>query len=129
MIPETQAPEAEAPMSSTLDVLDHHLRSFASGDLEGIMEDYTDESVLFTVDGPLEGCGPIRRLMSGMFSEFAKPGASFEMRAKTVEGEVAHIVWTAETADNRYEFATDTFVVRDGKIAYQSFAGKIKPRV
>ena len=116
-------------MTSTLDIIDHHLRSFADGDRDGIMEDYTDQSVLFTIDGPLEGCHRIRQLMSGLFEEFAKPGASFEMRAKSVEGEVAHIVWTAETADNRYEFATDTFVVRDGKIAYQSFAGKVKPRL
>jgi ketosteroid isomerase-like protein len=116
-------------MSTTLDIIDHHLRSFADGDLEGIMQDYTEDSVLFTIDGAIEGCGPIRRLMTGLFTEFAKPGASFEMRVKSVEGEVAHIVWSGETADNRYEFATDTFVVRDGKIAYQSFAGKIKPRL
>jgi hypothetical protein len=30
-----------------------------------------------------------------------------------------------ETTDNVYEIATDTFVVRDGKIVAQSFAGKI----
>ncbi|GIL05073.1 MAG: hypothetical protein AMXMBFR72_06950 [Betaproteobacteria bacterium] len=35
---------------------------------------------------------------------------------------------SAETADNVYEFATDTFIVRDGMIAAQSFAGKIAPR-
>jgi len=27
-----------------------------------------------------------------------------------------------------YELATDTFVVRDGKITAQSFAGKIMPK-
>lgn len=32
------------------------------------------------------------------------------------------------TADNVYEYATDTFAVRDGKIAVQSFAGKIVPK-
>lgn len=115
-------------MSSTLSVLSHHIRSFADGDLDGIMEDYTEDSVLLTVDGKLEGRGPIRRLMTGLFTEFAQPGASFEMRVQNVAGEVAHIVWSADTPDNRYEFATDTFVVRGGKIAYQSFAGKIVPR-
>jgi hypothetical protein len=35
---------------------------------------------------------------------------------------------SAETADNGYEFATDTFIVRDGRIAAQSLAGKIAPR-
>lgn len=115
-------------MSSTLTILEHHLTSFADGDLEGLMDDYTDDSVLFTIDGRLEGRAPIRRLMAGLFAEFAQPGATFEMRAQNVAGEVAHIVWSAQTPDHRYELATDTFVVRGGKIAYQSFAGKIVPR-
>jgi len=29
-----------------------------------------------------------------------------------------------ETADNRYELGTDTFVVKNGKIVTQTFAGK-----
>ena len=36
--------------------------------------------------------------------------------------------WKAETADNSYEMGIDTFVIRDGKIAYQSFCGKIVPK-
>jgi len=50
------------------------------------------------------------------------------MQQRWVEGDYAHIVWTAETADDTYEFATDTFVVRNGKIVAQSFAAKIKPK-
>ncbi|HEX5053297.1 MAG TPA: nuclear transport factor 2 family protein [Planctomycetota bacterium] len=115
-------------MSDILTVLERHLRSFVEGDLDRIMADYTEDSVLFTVDGPLTGRNPIRQLMSGLFKEFAQPGAHFEMRVQNVRGEAAHIVWTGETPTNRYEFATDTFVVRNGKIAYQSFAGKVVPR-
>jgi len=37
----------------------------------------------------------------------------------------AYIVWKAETADNRFELGTDTFIVRNGKIVTQTFAGKI----
>ena len=44
------------------------------------------------------------------------------------EGDYAYILWAAETADNVYELATDTFVVRDGKIIAQSFVGKITPK-
>jgi hypothetical protein len=42
-----------------------------------------------------------------------------------VEGDYAYILWSADTADNVYEMATDTFVVRNGKIVAQSFTGKI----
>jgi hypothetical protein len=34
----------------------------------------------------------------------------------------------AETPDNIYEPASDTYVVRDGKIVAQSFAAKITPK-
>jgi hypothetical protein len=50
------------------------------------------------------------------------------MQLRCIEGDHAYILWTAETADNWYEFATDTFVVRNGKIVAQSFAAKIKPK-
>ena len=51
------------------------------------------------------------------------------MKQQFIDGDYAYILWTAETADNVYEVATDTFVVRDGKIVAQSFTGKVTPRV
>jgi len=50
------------------------------------------------------------------------------MKHQSVEGDHAHILWTAETADIVYELGTDMFVVRDGKILAQSFASKITPK-
>ena len=115
-------------MSSTKDVVDHHLKSFGEGDLKGILSDYAPGGVLFTPDGPLRGVHAIRPLFQAMIAEFGKPGAVFSMKLESVEGDYAYILWTAETADNVYEVATDTFVVRDGKIVVQSFAGKITPK-
>jgi len=112
-------------MASTKNVLDHHLKCFDEGDLKGILFDYAPEAVLFTPDGQLRGADAMRPLFQAMIAEFAKPGAAFSMKQQSVEGEYAYILWTAETADNVYEVATDTFVVRDGKIVAQSFTGKI----
>lgn len=67
----------------------------------------------------------MRGLFEAFFAEFAKPGASFDMKKQIVEGETAYIVWSAETADNVYELGTDTFVVRDGKIIVHSFTAKV----
>src|SRR5690349_5346507 len=111
-------------MTSTSEVLDHHLGAFAKLDLEGVLADYSPDAVLFVPEGPLKGRAAIRPLFEGLVAEFSKPGASFTMRQRHVEGDHAYIVWAAETADNAYEFATDTFVVRDGKIVAQSFAAK-----
>jgi ketosteroid isomerase-like protein len=113
---------------STSDVLDRHLKCFAEYDLEGVLADYSSDAVLFVPAGPLQGQDAIRPLFQGLISEFAKPGSSFTMQQRCVDGDHAYILWTAETADNSYEFATDTFVVRNGKIAAQSFAAKIKAK-
>lgn len=115
-------------MVSTSDVLDRHLKSFAEYDLEGVLADYSSDAVLFVAAGPLKGPDAIKPLFQSLVSEFAKPGSSFTMQRRCIEGEHAFILWTAETADNSYEFATDTFVVRDGKIVAQSFAAKVKPK-
>jgi ketosteroid isomerase-like protein len=112
----------------TRDVLTHHLDCFGNGDLAGTMADYTDESRFFTPDGLLRGSEAIRRFFAKMFEEFAKPGMSFEMIRQEVCGDAAYIVWKAETADNRFEVGSDTFIVQDGKIATQTFAGKISPK-
>ncbi len=115
-------------MASAQEILDHHLQCFGEGDLDGILSDYAPEAVLFTPDGPLLGLAEIRPLFEAMFAEFGKPGATFEMKQMSVEGSYAYILWTAETAENLYEMGTDTFVVSDGKIVAQSFAGKITPK-
>jgi len=115
-------------VASTSEVLDRHLKSFAERDLDGVLADYSSDAVLFTPTGSLRGRDAIKPLFQELISEFAKPASSFTMQQRCIEGDHAYIVWTAETADNLYEFATDTFVVRNGKIVAQSFAAKIHPK-
>jgi ketosteroid isomerase-like protein len=116
-------------MRSTRDVLDNHLNCFGARNLEGILSDYAANAILFTPEGALNGPDAIKPLFQNLLGEFSKPGSSFNMKHVSVDGECAYIIWSAETADNIYEFATDTFVVKNGKIAVQSFAGKITPRI
>jgi hypothetical protein len=113
---------------STEDVLNHHLQTFATRDLSGVLEDFGDESVIITPDSVLRGPGQIKGLFEALFAEFAKPGASLNLTRRVVEGQIAYITWSAETPDNVYELGTDTFVVRDGKIVAQTLAAKVKPK-
>ena len=39
-----------------------------------------------------------------------------------------YLVWTAETPDNSYEFASEVFVIKDGRIRMQAFSAKVKPK-
>lgn len=111
---------------TTQDVLTHHSSAF--GDIDSTMADFTAESKLFTPEGLLRGPEAIRGFFKKLFEEFAKPGASFEMLRQEIDGDTAYIVWRAETADNRYELSTDTFIVQNGKIVTQTFVAKLSPK-
>ena len=104
---------------STEATLMHHLNAFGEG-VDAIMDDFTEQSVLFTPDGPLRGLAPIR----GFFDGFLTNSPPELLQAMTlvrqdIDGEVAYIMWKAEPF---IPLATDTFVIRDGKILAQSFA-------
>lgn len=115
-------------MRSTAEVLAHHLKCFAERDLDGILADYPADALFFAAEGALRGPAAIRVVFEKMFSEFAKPGASIVSKLRLVEGDYAFLVWTAETADNSYELASDTFVIQNGSIQLQAFTAKIRAK-
>ncbi|MDB4889974.1 MAG: SnoaL-like polyketide cyclase [Gemmatimonadetes bacterium] len=115
-------------VSQTQATLDHHLQCFGTCNVEGILEDYTDDSVLLTPMGVFRGREALRAFFTMGFAEFGKPGTTFAMKSSIVEGDCAFIVWDAETVDNKYEDAQDTFIVREGVIAVQTYSGKVTPK-
>jgi ketosteroid isomerase-like protein len=115
-------------MATTREILDHHLAAFFAYDLEGVLSDYGKEIVFFTADGPLTGVDAARRFFEPLLAEFEQPGSTFEMKQYFVDGDHGYILWSAETPDNVYELATDTFVVRAGRIVAQSFTAAVRPK-
>jgi ketosteroid isomerase-like protein len=115
-------------MTSTRDLLDHHLLCFAAGDVEGTLTDYSDDSVILTPDGAIRGLQAIRGFFTGVYAEFGQAGTTTTMRQMLVEGDCGFVCWDAETPDHSYEAASDTLLVRDGRITVQTFCAKITPR-
>jgi ketosteroid isomerase-like protein len=115
-------------MRSTAEVLDHHLKCFANRDIDGVLADYAADAAFIGPGGVLNRPNSFQPVFDSVFAEFAKPGASFVLKQQLIEGEYAYIVWAAETADNWYEFASDTFVIQNGSIRLQTFAAKVKPK-
>lgn len=115
-------------MSTTDSVLGHHLEMFGEGDLEGLMSDYADDAVLVTEDATLEGHDEIRAMYEELLPEFSDPSVTFSLDEQTVVDDYAFIVWHAETPANEYEYATDTFVIRNGEIVAQTLGAKTTPK-
>lgn len=114
--------------AETKAIVEHHLAAFGAADMNAVMSDYTDASVIVTQNGELRGTAAIQGLFGALFAEFAKPGASFDLKLLSTADNVGYIVWSAETADNVYELGTDTYVIKDGKIAVQTLAIKAVPK-
>ena len=106
-------------------ILDHHLDAFGSQDLEEIMVDYVDDSVVVTNLGVFRGLEEIEQLFTGLFEEFSQDGVTLEVDDTTVEGDFGYLLWHADTPDNTYEFCTDTFYIPGETIDFQTFAGLI----
>jgi ketosteroid isomerase-like protein len=105
-------------------VLDHHLKAFGVG-LDELMKDYTDASTIIGPEGPIRGTAAIRKMFQGLLG--ALPADFIPKLAITrreVHGDVAYIAWNVPPY---CPLGTDTFVVRNGKIAVQTFAFYIPP--
>lgn len=112
------AAAGEQAFSATQKVLEHHLGAFAKG-LDELMRDYSTTSVILTHDKQYRGVAEIRGFFDG-FLKSVQPGfwAAFKINAQAIDRDVAYLVWEAKPFVN---IATDTLVIRRGKIAVQTF--------
>ena len=90
------------------------------------MADYAD-AVLITPDGALKGHAPIRSLFAQIFANTFPPDkTSLNLSKQVVDGEIAYLLWSGSSPYYNIPFATDTFVIRDGKIVAQTFAAQLE---
>lgn len=104
----------------------HHLESFQHNDLEAVLSDYTNESVLITLDATYTGTEEIRNFFTGLMLHFPKQKSSFELDKIVANGGLVYIVWHANTPSLDVPLGTDTFIIKEDKICQQTFAGQLK---
>lgn len=106
-------------------VIEHHLQAFGSGDIEAIMSDYTEESVVITPEATLRGLEQIKGLFTQMLTMFPEEGSEFVLDRMDIDNELGYIFWHANTPVVEIPLGTDTYIVQDGKIMKQTFAAKL----
>ena len=124
-----QATDASATAvadASTDILLTHHLSSFLHNDLEAVVSDYSDESVLVTATASYTGPAEIRRFFAQLMAQFPTQKTNFQLDKMVVDRELVFIVWHATTPTLKVPLGTDTFVLKDGKIHRQTFAGAMQ---
>lgn len=101
-------------------VVGHHTRALAKKDMAAVLEDYSEESVVYWAEGPSKGLAEIE-VFAQHFMESIPEG--FWKNAQTImasfDGEIGYTLWASAAG---VPLGTDTYIVRDGKIMVQTFA-------
>jgi len=113
---------------TTQSVLEHHWETFVNNDLEGVMEDYVEESVLITPDATYRGLEEIRQNFINAFKAFPVQEGKLTLNKSIAVQDVGYILWEADVPEFKLVYATDSFVIRNGKIIRQTYAGLAEPK-
>jgi ketosteroid isomerase-like protein len=109
------------PSSATESVVRRHLQAFIEQHgVDAIVQDYADNASFLSEDKVYLGKTEIRGFFHRFIEDLPADAVElFTLRSLRVDGQLAHITWSAGSA---LPLGTDTFVVKDGKIASQTFA-------
>ena len=99
-------------------VFQHHAEALGAGDLDGIVEDYTDDAVFITPDGVRRGKDGVREGFIQLLADV--PNADWTIPTQIYDGDALFIEWSATSAATKVEDGVDTFIFRDGMIRLQT---------
>ena len=107
------------------EVFQHHAQALGAGDLDGIVEDYSDDAVFITPDGVKRGKAGVREGFVQLLADV--PNAGWALPTQIYEGDVLFLEWAAKSTNGIAEDGIDTFVFRDGMICAQTVRYTFQP--
>lgn len=103
---------------SPQEIFQHHGAALVAGDLDELVADYTDDSVIITPTAVHRGRVEIRQAFAALLADL--PDAKWDVPTAVFEGDVLLIEWTAEGPAARATDGIDTFVFADDAIRAQT---------
>lgn len=111
-------PQTPQPSRTPQDVFAHHVKALAAGDLDEIVVDYAEDSVLISPAGVARGRDGIRGAFAKLLDDL--PDAAWDLKNQIFDSNLLFLEWAAESAVYRVDDGVDTFVFRDGMIQAQT---------
>jgi hypothetical protein len=108
------------------DVFTHHGQSLAAADLDGIVADYTADSVVISPAGVFHGKGGVREAFTRLLEDL--PHAIWDLKNQVFADDMLLLEWAADSPLNRVDDGVDTFVFRDGMICAQTVRYTPQPK-
>jgi ketosteroid isomerase-like protein len=105
----------------THQVIKQHLTAFLEDrGVDAILSDYHDDAVFLTPQAVYRGKPAIRDFFVSFLANLPDGArGNFELKRLEVNNDLGYIVWSVNSV---VPLGTDTFIVRDDKIARQTFA-------
>jgi hypothetical protein len=100
------------------EIFDHHGTAMDRRNLDAILEDYTEQSVVITAERVYRGKREIRAFFSALLD--ALPQAEWAVPVMIFEGNILYIEWTVKSSGHNVSDGVDTFVFAHGAIAVQT---------
>jgi ketosteroid isomerase-like protein len=103
-------------------VVTHHLAAVTSGNVDDILSDYADNAMLIAPSGVTRGKQAIRDIFMKRLGGAAggAPRPALVLKQKVFEGDIGYIVWVRSAGQPSEQQGSDTFLIKNGKIAVQT---------
>ena len=113
----------EDTTEETRQVWEHHIEAWDNSDLADIMSDYSEDSILILNNTVYKGIDEIACVFDSLYDIFAD--GNNIIAPETIEGEAIYITWNYTPPNDHAYDGTDSFVVRDRIIEYQTIASRL----
>lgn len=107
-------------------VLDHHVANMKTGNLEAVLSDYASDAVIVTPAGMISPSGVFigkdtRKLFTALTAKENMAGnKSMETRYESLSPDTTLMHWVQLKGTPKELAGTDVFVIRGGKVVFQT---------
>jgi hypothetical protein len=106
------------------EVFAHHVQSLGAEDLEAILADYTQDSILIVNKNVYRGVDGARQVFTQLISDL--PHAAWQLDTVYAD-DVLYLEWSATGGGRKAEHSIDTFIFQDGMCRVQTVDYTVQP--
>jgi hypothetical protein len=104
------------------EIFEHHLEVFGAGDIEGILKDYDETSIMVYGNKTWFGLAGAKDFFTMWLDDLIPAGSDFNVIDQVSLENILYITWTANSRNYIFDYGTNTFIFKNDKIWRQTVA-------
>ena len=98
-----------------------YLDALFRNDIQAIMSNYTNKSIVITLEKTYKGFHEIKEFIQELVQFFSKKNTVLVLDKIALENEIVYMVWHTISTKSNILMASDTFFIEDDKISNHTF--------